>query len=259
MEEFVLDFISKENFEKHLLNTIHFYKKSLENIDFKKFNSNKIDPIKLVLDKYIFQKSYKEIISLEIHRQKDKTNNNLLGYFHQNIFHYFENCSVPKQGWDIICKVSKNTYFVELKNKHNTMNSFGTIKTYLNMKNALLKNNNNNNNIYALVEVIAKKSQNIPWIISIDDSKQEINEQIRRISIDRFYHLVTGDAYAFSKLCKQFLITLKELLIKNKITSKLKNTKQQDIIDFSISDAELENNLFKIAFSTYLGFNKNED
>lgn len=138
------------------------------------------------------------------------------------------------------------------------MNSFGTIKTYLNMKNALLKNINNNN-IYALVEVIAKKSQNIPWIISVDESKQEINEEIRRISIDRFYHLVTGDTYAFSKLCKQFLISLKELLIKNKITNKSKNTKHQDIIDFSISDTELENKLFKIAFSTYLGFNKNED
>ncbi|AEC45832.1 hypothetical protein SRH_01340 [Mesomycoplasma hyorhinis MCLD] len=31
------------------------------------------------------------------------------------------------------------------------------------------------------------------------------------------------------------------------------------IIDFSISDAELENQLFKIAFLTYLGFNNNED
>ncbi|WP_064000251.1 Eco47II family restriction endonuclease [Campylobacter iguaniorum] len=50
----------------------------------------------------IFNKSFKEIIDLKIHRQRDKSNNNTIGYFHQNIFKYFKNCEVPDEGWDIV-------------------------------------------------------------------------------------------------------------------------------------------------------------
>ncbi|MGN1036641.1 MAG: Eco47II family restriction endonuclease, partial [Ruminococcus sp.] len=81
-----LDFISEKDFEEHVKNTIKAYNKSLEAIDLKKFNSNVIDPIKLTFDKNVFRKSFEQIISDEISRQRDKSNNNAIGYFHQNIF-----------------------------------------------------------------------------------------------------------------------------------------------------------------------------
>ena len=164
--EFILDFISQSDFEKHVLQTLNEYQEA--RYEFfekcaKKFNSNIIDPIKLLFDKNIYSKNYEEIIALELQRQRDKSNNNSIGYFHQNIFQYIKGCEVPKSGWDIVFKGEKNSYFVELKNKHNTMNSSSSQKTFMKMQNHLL-NSKNSKDICTLVEVIAKKSANEPWI-----------------------------------------------------------------------------------------------
>ena len=43
------------------------------------------DPVKLIFDKTVYQASWEEIISNEIFRQRDKSNNNDIGYFHQRI------------------------------------------------------------------------------------------------------------------------------------------------------------------------------
>ena len=45
----------------------------------------------------------------------------LIEYFHQNIFKYINpKWKVPKKGFDLINE--KDKIFVEMKNKHNTMN-----------------------------------------------------------------------------------------------------------------------------------------
>ena len=51
-----------------------------------------IDPIKLIFDKTVYQSTWDEIVSNEIFRQRDKSNNNDIGYFHQRIFQYIKNC-----------------------------------------------------------------------------------------------------------------------------------------------------------------------
>ena len=95
----------------------------------------------------------------------DKSNSNNIGYFQQNIFKYIfhkntqeTNWSVPKQGFDIINDVDK--IYVEMKNKHNTMNSSSSQKTYTRMQKKVL---NIPTATCMLVEVIAKNSQNIEW------------------------------------------------------------------------------------------------
>jgi len=101
-----LKFISKENFYKHIQDTIEKYGEKLESYDLKKFNKNIIDPIKLIFDKTVYSSSWNEIINSEIFRQRDKSNNNDIGYFHQRIFQYIDNCKVPENGedggWDVI-------------------------------------------------------------------------------------------------------------------------------------------------------------
>ena len=82
--DYKLDFISQRGFENHVTNTLKQYKETLKSINLERFNSNLIDPIKLLFDKNVFNKSFEEIIKLEIHRQRDKTNSNIIGYFHQN-------------------------------------------------------------------------------------------------------------------------------------------------------------------------------
>nr|WP_318036334.1 Eco47II family restriction endonuclease [Mesomycoplasma ovipneumoniae] len=178
MEIYKLDFISQEDFEKHITNTLKKYNEMLESINLKKFNSNLIDPIKLVFDKNVLDKSFEYIIKLEIHRQRDKSNSNIIGYFHQNMFKNIKKCEVPDEGWDVIFTGDDITYYVELKNKHNTMNSSSSAKTFMKMQNHLLNAKDRDRSICALVEVIAKKSQNIPWVISLDKVKQSSNEKL---------------------------------------------------------------------------------
>lgn len=202
-----LDFISEEDFKKHVQATILKYGEKLESFDLKRFNSNLIDPIKLIFDKSVYRISWEEIINNEIFRQRDKSNNNDIGYFHQNMFSYFSGCEVPQTGWDVIYKKPEgiilpdgdvvHTLYVEMKNKHNTMNSASSAKTYIKMQSQLLEDDDC---ACLLVEAIAKRSQNIKWTTKVD-GKNVQHRRIRRVSMDQFYALVTGDENAFYKMC----------------------------------------------------------
>lgn len=206
-----ISFITEEDFTKHVKDTIEKYGEKLESFDVKRFNKNIIDPIKLIFDKTVYRSTWDEIVGNEIFRQRDKANNNDIGYFHQRIFQYIANCRVPDNGkeggWDVIYRndagitlpggdVVHNVY-VEMKNKHNTMNSAAAGKTYIKMQNQLLKDDDC---ACFLVEAIAQKSQNIKWETTVDKSKVA-HRRIRRVSLDQFYAMVTGEEDAFYQLC----------------------------------------------------------
>lgn len=244
-----LDFISEKDFEEHVKNTIKAYNKSLEAIDLKKFNSNVIDPIKLTFDKNVFRKSFEQIISDEISRQRDKSNNNAIGYFHQNIFQYIENCEVPKSGWDVIVNLEDKTrIYVEMKNKHNTMNSSASQKIYIQMQNQIIKTPSDK---CFLVEAIAPKSRNIPWGCSVNGQHVE-SERIRRVSMDKFYAVVTGDSTAFYKMCMKLPETIEKVIAGNKSLSVGKDTVLDELLK---TDRDIQKALYKLAFNSYDGFN----
>lgn len=78
-------------------------------------------------------------------------------------------------GWDVIYVNSDGIYlpegdvvhkiYVEMKNKHNTMDSASTGKTYIKLQNQLLSDDDCD---YFLVVAIAQKSQNILWNPTVD-------------------------------------------------------------------------------------------
>ena len=78
--EWGLDFISEKNFTNHVAATIEKYGEKLESFDIKRFNKNIIDPIKLIFDKTVYRSSWEEMVGNEIFRQRDKSNNNDIGY-----------------------------------------------------------------------------------------------------------------------------------------------------------------------------------
>ena len=206
-----LKFISESDLTAHVRETIKQYDDKLISYDLKRFNKNIIDPIKLIFDKIVYHASWEEIIRNEISRQRDKSANNDIGYFHQRIFNYINNCTVPdngKQGgWDVIYENPKgiklpdgsivHRVFVEMKNKHNTMNSASAGKTFIKMQAQLL---NDDDCACFLVEAIAKQSQNITWKTTVDGKKVN-HKLIRRVSIDQFYKIVTGVDDAFYQIC----------------------------------------------------------
>jgi hypothetical protein len=98
-----LSFISKQDFINHVGLTIAQYGDKLAPYDLNGFNHNIVDPIKLIFDKTVYNFSWEEIIKNEIFRQRDKSNNNDIGYFHQRLFEYIKDCAVP-QSENSICK-----------------------------------------------------------------------------------------------------------------------------------------------------------
>ena len=221
-----LNFISEEDFTKHVAATIAQYDKKLLPIDIAKFNSNIVDPVKMIFDKNVYQYSWEELIGNEIFRQRDKSANNDIGYFHQRIFQYIDNCRVPDNGkeggWDVIFHNEEGidlpdgdrvrTVYVEMKNKHNTMNSSSAGKTYIKMQNQLLQNDDC---ACFLVEAIAKKSQNVKWTTTVNGSSVS-HKRIRRVSMDQFYALVTGCDTAFYDMCMELPNTISKVVSTDK-------------------------------------------
>lgn len=265
-----LGFITEEDFMNHVGATIEKYGEKLESFDIKRFNKNIIDPIKLIFDKSVYQTSWEEMVGNEIFRQRDKSNNNDIGYFHQRIFQYIDNCRVPDNGkeggWDVIYQNEKgielpdgdivHTVYVEMKNKHNTMNSASAGKTYIKMQNQLL---NDDDCACFLVEAIAQKSQNIKWETTVD-GRRVSHKRIRRVSLDRFYAITTGENDAFYKMC----LVLPEMIEKvvkqegtvqvphDTVLQELKNIAQKS--GEKSEDIAMAVAVYMLGFHSYLGF-----
>jgi len=259
-----LGFISDNDFKTHVQLTIQQYGEKLAPYNLQKFNGNIVDPIKLIFDKTIYRYSWEEIIKNEVFRQRDKSNNNNIGYFHQRIFQYILNCTVPATGWDVIFAKDSGillpegdkikTIYVEMKNKHNTMNSSASGKTYIKMQGQLLSDDDC---ACFLVEAIAKCSQNITWAVTVDGTKQK-HRRIRRVSIDEFYSLVTGHANAFYKMCMALPAVIEEVVNSSAATTVPNDT----VITELQTIADKENGSFALAlymlgFGSYQGFQGN--
>lgn len=265
-----LSFIKEEDFRKHVKDTIEKYDKKLEPFNLKRFNKNLIDPIKMIFDKMVYNSSWDEIISNEIFRQRDKSNNNDIGYFHQRIFKYIDKCRVPENGeengWDIIYEDPAginlpdgsvvHRVYVEMKNKHNTMNSASSGKTFIKMQNQLL---NDDDCACFLVEVIAQKSQNIKWDVTVDKKKVG-HKLIRRVSIDQFYSLVTGRENAFYDMCMVLPKVIEDVVkefdesiiphdtVMEELTDMIKNK------EITSKEAGILMSIYMLGFKTYSGF-----
>lgn len=265
-----LTFISEEEFTEHVRATIQKYGDKLESFDLERFNKNLVDPVKLIFDKIVYRATWEETISNEIFRQRDKSNNNDIGYFHQRIFQYVKNCRVPPNGeeggWDVIFRNPEgiqlpdgsvvHTVYVEMKNKHNTMNSAAAGKTFIKMQSQLL---NDDDCACFLVEAIAKKSQNIKWETTVDKKKVG-HRLIRRVSLDQFYALVTGQPDAFYQIC-MVLPEVIERVVENKNANLIPNDTVYEELKTIANASHIDNRdlamamaIYMLGFSSYGGF-----
>jgi hypothetical protein len=269
-----IDFISEGDFKRHVANTVGQYGDKLVPFDVERFNKNTIDPIKMVFDKAVYGETWEGIISSEIFRQRDKTNSNDIGYFHQRIFDYIDGCHVPPNGkeggWDVIVDFpdgfeidAGNTVhrvYVEMKNKHNTMNSASSQKTYMKAQNALLRDDDA---ACFLVEAIAKRSQNIVWETTVDGQRCS-HKRIRRVSIDKFYEIVTGEYDAFLQICFALPRVVQEVLAESSALNAPQDTvyeelhnranRYSNIASSEEMDMAMMLSMYMLGFATYNGF-----
>ena len=207
----------------------------------------------------------------EIFIQSDKSNNNDIGYFHQRIFQYIDKCHVPENGkeggWDVIYQNPDgivlpdgdvvHTVYVEMKNKHNTMNSASSGKTYIKMQSQLL---DDDDCACFLVEAIAQRSQNIKWETTVDQKKVS-HRRIRRVSMDQFYALVTGEKDAFYQMCMILPEVINDVVMNSDakvphdtVLEELKNI--ADSMGKKDEDMAMAIAIYLLGFNSYNGFAK---
>ena len=239
-----LSFISDKDILAHVKETVHNYRRSFS-MSLKEFNKNLIDPVKLTFDSKIYNKSIAAVIEDEVLRQIDKSNTNHIGYFHQEIFNYIgSDWSVPEAGYDVINK--NKSIYVEMKNKHNTMNSAASQKLFIKMQNTLL---HDKAATCMLVEVIAKNSQNVIWKTKVDGISMS-HERIRRVSIDQFYNIATGKTNAFKELCEKLPEIISDA-VDESVDSSVSNTVHEELLAIS---PNLLKSLYTLSFAKYEGF-----
>lgn len=246
MRNYNLGFVSDKDIYNHVRATMLQYRR---NINLKDFNKNIIDPVKLTFDSKIYGQSIRRTIESECIRQIDKTNNNHIGYFHQHLFRLAGN------GWEVPANGDKGGFdvlndhlhiYVEMKNKHNTMNSSSAQKTYMKMQNKILEDDRAT---CMLVEVIAKRSQKRKWNVTVNNRRFS-HDRILRVSQDKFYEIVFGDKDAFFKLCKVLPDILDDVIAENE-SARLQNSVYDEL-----DKTDFYKSLYLLAFHTYEGFDK---
>lgn len=171
------------------------YVKAKNQISKSKFYSNKVDTIKLTFDSKFNDLNEETFIKSEISRQIDKSINNAIGTFHEEILGGIDGYEKGNlDGYDI--KASDNTLFADIKNKHNTMNSGATESLY--QKLSKFAENYPNSECY-WVQIWATKSFNVHWSGKIN-GKQYNHERVNKISGDQFYKLLSKHDTALKDL-----------------------------------------------------------
>ena len=252
MKNKYVDFVTDE----HLLNCIaNLHKRYLEaknDISKKKFYSNKIDSIKLTFDAKFNDLDEKALVETEILRQIDKSINNAIGTFHEEILggiNGFEKGNLS--GYDI--KARNNTLFADIKNKHNTMSSsaaeslFQKLQRYANQYPA--------SKCY-WVQILAKSSFNEKWEASLNGISYK-HERVFKISGDQFYKLLSKQDNAFFQLYKALPKVISDFLKTIKKSEVIENSALTEINESaSKSKRSISDEITFENFSYYLGFDE---
>lgn len=248
-----VNYISDEHLLDCIENLHKAYLKAKNNISKKSFYANKVDTIKLTFDAKFNGITEDDLIQSEILRQIDKSINNSIGTFHEQILGGISGYEVGKQsGFDI--KAEDDTLFADIKNKHNTMNSSSAEALF--QKLARYADDYKKAKCY-WVQILAKGSFNEHWKGEIN-GKEYSHSRVFKISGDQFYALLSGQDDALYQLYKALPKAIKDYL---KSVEKDDSIKQNSALEEITSEIEKSKRsvLNQITFenySYYLGFEK---
>jgi len=207
MKNKYVNFISDAHLLSCIANLHKAYLKAKNNITKKSFYSNKVDTIKLTLDAKFNNIDEESLIQAEILRQIDKSINNSIGTFHEQILGEIKGFEVGNSsGFDI--KAKDNTLFADIKNKHNTMNSSAAEALF--QKLARYANDYKKSKCY-WVQILAKGSFCELWSGDIN-GKEYSHSRVFKISGDQFYALISRQEDALFKLYKALPNAIKDYL-----------------------------------------------
>ena len=185
----------------HLLKIANESQKEAE----EKFGKNVIDPFSAIFEISGFEVDYSKWIENETTRQAQKTLQNHIGDFHQNILGYSKGWENMRVGNVIDLFSSENRIIAEVKNKYNTISGGKLSDLYYSLDNLVSPKNSIYKGFTAYYVAVIPKTReryNKPFMPSNKEkgAKCPLNENIREIDGASFYSLVTGDEKALENL-----------------------------------------------------------
>lgn len=255
MKNKYVEFISDEHLIKCISNLFSAYSKAKAKVTRKSFYANKVDIFKLTFDSKFNDIKDEKLVEAEILRQIDKSINNSIGTFHEEILGGVKGFQKGNlSGYDI--KANDDTLFADIKNKHNTMNSSAAESLFQKLKH--YADTHKQAKCY-WVQILAKSSFNTLWSGDIN-GKEYSHSRVFKISGDQFYKLVTGRENALFELYAALPIAIDDFLKSNELQSGKSATVLKEIKkDLSESRDTNRTIIDQITFdnySYYLGFKK---
>lgn len=219
----IYKFIPEEKFEKCVKSLFDKYKKALN----KDFFKNKIDPFSAIVQMNFQDKTFDEWIKFEKERQIQKSLQNHIGKFHQDII-------TNLNGWDTM-EISdainkKEKIFVEVKNKFNTVTGEKEARVYDNLASNLKKYPKYT--AYYLFIIRDGKLIDEPFTPSDNTKKKSSKKKkrkkrgdLRKIDGVSFYKKITKDDQFLKKIYLELFNKLLSISGKNSF-SEIKNDKR---------------------------------
>tara|TARA_B110000858_G_C17657895_1_gene405828 strand:- start:78 stop:830 length:753 start_codon:yes stop_codon:yes gene_type:complete len=187
----------------------------------KDYEENVIDPFVSLFEKTIFDISDNDNWKKsEFQRQLQKTLNNHIGRFHQNIMCSLKDCKEPpEQGTDFMCK--KEKIYAEIKNKWNSTNADSKAGSYDKLKHALSKNKKFKGYFVTIIPKNSKDYCKTMTTTSNENKSQwrkpridimEINAEFFYEKLTKKKHVLKSIFYRIPDLVEEIKIEKKELL-----------------------------------------------
>ncbi len=248
-----LTFITDEHLFLCISNLHSAYLKAKSNVTKKNFYSNKVDTIKLTFDAKFNGIDEENLIQAEILRQIDKSFNNSIGTFHEQILGGIDGFEIGNlSGFDI--KAEDDTLFADIKNKHNTMNSSSAESLF--QKLARYADNYKQAKCY-WVQILAKGSFNERWTGEIN-GKEYSHSRVFKISGDQFYALLTGQEDALYQLYKALPLAIEDYL--SSLNQQVESTKNSALDEIKsetiVSERSILDQITFENYGYYFGFDK---
>lgn len=248
-----VSFVSDEHLIFCIENLHKSYLKAKKAITKKSLFSNKVDTIKLTFDSKFNDISEEKLVEAEILRQIDKSINNSIGTFHEQVLGGIKGFEIGKlSGFDV--KATDDTLFADIKNKHNTMNSSSSEALF--QKLAKFADTHKKSKCY-WVQVLAKNSFCELWKGDIN-GKEYSHSRVYKISGDQFYELLSGEENALFNLYKALPTAIDDYLSSlSSKGNKNSNTALKEIkTEIESSKRTIIDQITFENYSYYLGFDK---
>ncbi|WP_410879736.1 Eco47II family restriction endonuclease [Myroides sp. DW712] len=248
-----LNFISDEHLLACVANMHLAYIKANKKASKRNFYTNKVDTFKMTFDACFNEMTEEELIQAEILRQVDKSTNNSIGTFHEQVLGGVKGYEAGKlSGYDI--RAVDNTLFADIKNKHNTMNSSSAEALF--QKLARYADDNKQAKCY-WVQVLAKDSFTELWKGDLN-GKEYSHSRVYKISGDQFYALLTGEEDALYQLYKILPRVIADYL---KLVEEKKKEEKNSVLqeikeDVTKSQRSILDQITSDNYSYYKGFDK---